>query len=183
MRVFMAVGLSACGAPQAPRSPQPTDVRCELTAVEHSRPVRVRVTLTNRGGSRILVGRDLDPLDADWIVDGRDGAARDAAAQATIKPPVELQFSGPTGENVPRALVIELAPKRTRSWTIDVVQTMAGSQRIANGVDISPMTLLAAALDAPGAHTLGLVVRPLPVAGSEERWEARCNPIEIEVQP
>ena len=168
------------------------DVRCELAAVDRvvaaHQPVRVHVTVANHTGSTISVGRALDTLDADWIVDGRDGTARENDAYARIPPPVELSFDGPTGENLPRDVVVALAPQGTKTWTVDVARSVAESRRVANGVDISPMTLLASALAVPGTHALGLVVHSYPadsILGGDDRpaWETRCTPIEIEVKP
>src|SRR5262245_39972715 len=190
--------LLACARHAHPEGPAAAPViTCELSV---ETPVRapndallVHVTLRNAGRSRAWVVRQIDTVDADWIVDGRGGQARhDDALAALGKTDADgVSFSGPTGEGYGLADFVALAPGQKRTYDVQVFVVLAQSSEAIGDVDLSGGTLLSRALEPPGRHQLGLTVRSYP--GSEYHrdddppydtpWQARCAPVELETRP
>jgi hypothetical protein len=193
--------LASCCAHQA-RSGGPASgpagapvITCELSiadsAIVPGDPVIVRVRLRNAGRSKSWVVRTIDPMDAEWQLDGRDDAARLSDALAALRPSPDEQgvsFSGRTGTGYGLADYIELAPGQHRTFEVDVIGMFAGETTVMDGdIDISTGTILRRALDTPGRHQLGATVRSYPASEYhrdddppyDAAWEARCAPVEL----
>jgi hypothetical protein len=178
--------------------PRPRSVSCRVTArdpvVVAGEPVRVRVVLTNDGVTRVWAPRRFDLDNSAWVIDGRDGQARQDDAAAATVPHVDLdangtEFAGPT-PSYANADHVDLAPGH--AWTIDVdVASSTGNTMLrARGVDLSPATLIRRALAVPGRHRLELTVRSHEPGEyhspdydyGDVPWQAPCNPITVDVR-